>query len=106
MTTLGLVELDMSAEDEAGVVDRLDHEIPALALAGASHVVLDLGDLPFHRATADAVTPAHGELRAVGGRLVVVTTPPGARLCARVCPEMLVTATLRQAHAALALSVA
>jgi hypothetical protein len=73
------IVLDMSGEDETTVAARLDLEIPALA---------------------------HRELRAVGARLVVVTDPAGARHCTRECPEMLVAATLRQAHAALGLRAA
>jgi hypothetical protein len=101
-----LITLDMAGEDETTVALRLDQEIPALAIAGASCVVLDVGDRPLHRATVAAIALAHHELRAVGGRLVLVTNPAGARECARVCPEMIVAATLRQAHAALGLRAA
>jgi hypothetical protein len=101
MRPIELIALDLSAEDEATVLLRLDQEIPDLALAGVSHVVIDLGDLAPSRATADAVALAHRELCAVGGRLVVVTNQAGARQCARACPEMIVAATMRQAHDAL-----
>jgi hypothetical protein len=98
---VSLVTLDMAGEDETTVCARLDTQIPALTMAGARYVILDLGDCAVRRATADAVVLAHRELRAVGGRLVVVTNPDGARQCSRVCPEMIVAATVRQAQAAL-----
>jgi hypothetical protein len=90
----------MAGEDETTVSRRLDREIPALG----GYVILRLGDRPLRRATAQAIALAHRELRAVGGRLVVVTNPEGARQCARVCPDVFVAATERQAHAALGLS--
>src|SRR4051794_38871354 len=90
----------MTGEDESTICLRLDEEIPALALS-RGYVILRVGDRPLRRATADAVALAHRELRAVGGRLVVVTDQDGARQCTRVCPELLVAATERQAHAAL-----
>lgn len=101
-----LITLDMAGEDETTVALRLDHEVPALAMAGAACVVLDLGDRSLRHATAAAIALAHRELRATGGRLVVVTDPAGARHCTRECPGMLVAATLRQAHAALGLRAA
>ncbi|HEX5620971.1 MAG TPA: hypothetical protein VFX51_21290 [Solirubrobacteraceae bacterium] len=91
-----LISLDMAGEDETTIALRLDLEIPVLAMSGAACVVLDLGDRPLQRATVAAVALAHRELRAVGGRLVVVTNPAGARQCARVCPEMMVAATTRR----------
>jgi uncharacterized protein YhfF len=96
-----LITLDMAGEDEATVALRLDHEVPALAMAGTACVVLDLGDRPLRHGTAAALALAHRELRATGGRLVVVTNAAGARQCSRVCPELIVAATRRQAHAAL-----
>jgi hypothetical protein len=96
-----LITLDMAGEDESTVALRLDQEVPVIAMSGTRYVVLDLGDRTLHRATADAIALAYRELRAVGGRLVLVTNPAGARECARVCPEMTVAATRRQAHAAL-----
>lgn len=103
MRSAQVIELDMSSEDERTVRLRLDHEIPALALGGAGCVILNLGERPaLRRGTADAVALAHRELRAVGAWLVVVTNPAGARQCARVCSDVIVAATRRQAHAALA----
>jgi hypothetical protein len=96
-----LTTLDMAGEDEPTVALRLDQQIPALAASGAKWVVLDLGDRALQRSTAAAIVRAHRELRAVDGRLVVVTSPAGARACGRVCTELIVAATRRQAHAAL-----
>jgi hypothetical protein len=97
-----LTTLDMAVDDEATVASRLDHEIPALALAGSRYVVADLGDRPsVSRRTVEAVELAHRELRAMGGCLVVVGTPKAAFRCCRACPELLVAATVRQAREAL-----
>jgi hypothetical protein len=96
--------LDMAGEDDATIARRLDTEIPAAVTSGACYVLLDLGPRPaLRRATAEHVVLAHRELRAVGGRLVVVGTPRAAGECARLCPELFVAATVRQAHAALGL---
>ena len=104
MAHRGLVTLEMVTEDDQTVVLRLDQEVPALALAGTSVVVLKLGDRrELRRSTAKAVALAHRELRAVGARLVVVTDAAGARHCTRVCPDLMLAATERQAHAAVGL---
>ncbi len=101
----GLLTVDMSRDDELTVARRLDSEIPAAVLSGAGLVIVDLGPRPgLRRATAEQVVLAHREMRAVGGRLVVVCTPRAAGDCARLCPELLVAATVRQAYAALGLS--
>jgi hypothetical protein len=97
-----LTTLDMADDDEATVAQRLDQEIPVLALAGTRYVVVDLGDrASLSRRTVEAVELAHRELRAVGGRLVVVGTPKAASRCSRACPELFVAATVRQARDAL-----
>jgi hypothetical protein len=107
VTNAVLIELDMSGEDEQTVRLRLDQEIPEVAVAGVRHVILNLGERrALQRATREGVASAHRELRAVGGRLVVVTDHAGARHCTRECPDMLVAATRRQAHAALGLRAA
>ena len=104
MSTELFTTLDMAGDDEATVALRLDHETAALALAGTRYVVADLGDRPPRsRRTVDAVELAHRELRAMGGRLVVVGTPKAASRCCRACPELLVAATVRQARDALRL---
>jgi hypothetical protein len=104
MSVDALTTVDMAADDEATVTVRLDSEIPALALAGVRYVVVDLGDRPVLRwSTAEAIALAHREVRALGGRLVVVGSPKAAGRCCRVCPELLVAATARQARAALGL---
>jgi anti-anti-sigma regulatory factor len=97
-----LTTLDMRAEDEDTIAARLDHEIAALALAGARYVVVDLGDRPrLSHKTADAVALAHRELRAMGGQMVVVGTPKAAHRCAHESPGLMIAATLRQARDAL-----
>jgi hypothetical protein len=100
----GLITLDMSRDDEPTVALRLDGEVPAVVMSDVRYVILDLGERPtLRRSTADQIALAHRELRAVGGRLVVVGTQRAAHACARVCPELFVAATLRQAQAALGL---
>ena len=99
-----LSALDLSSEDPHAIERRLDAEIPALILGGSTHVVVSLGrrrDLP--RSTVDAITLAHHEMRAVGGRLVVIAEPDVAAICAQACPGLLVAATERQAQAGLGL---
>jgi hypothetical protein len=99
VTVDGFATLDMGADDEATVASRLDQEIPMLTVAGVRYVVVDLGDRPrLRRKTAEAVALGHRELRAVGGRLVVVGSDKAARRCARGCPELRVAATVRQAR--------
>jgi hypothetical protein len=100
----GLITLDMSGDDEPTVALRLDGELPAVVMSGARYVILDLGQRPaLRRSTVGEIALAHRELRAVGGRLVVVGTPRAASDCARQCPELFVAATVRQAQAALGL---
>jgi hypothetical protein len=100
----GLMTLDMSGDDEPTIALRLDGEMPAVVMSGVRHVLLDLGErAALRRSTADQIALAHRELRAVGGRLVVVGTSRAASACARVCPELFVAATVRQAQAALGL---
>jgi hypothetical protein len=99
-----LLTLDMRGADEATIALRLDGEIPAAVVSGARYVILDLGARPaLRRVTAEQVVLAHREMRAVDGRLVVVGTPRAANDCVRLCPELLVAATVRQAQAALGL---
>jgi hypothetical protein len=100
----GLVTLDMSGDDELTVARRLDQEVPAAVLSSVGVVIVDLGARStLRRSTADQIALAHRKMRALGGRLVVVGTPRAAGECARHCPELLVAATVRQAHAALGL---
>jgi hypothetical protein len=97
-----LVTLDMAGDDEATICVRLDHAIPALMTSAVRCVVLDLGERrALRRSTAEAIALAHRELRAVRGRLVVATSREAVGTCERLCPELAVAATVRQAHAVL-----
>ena len=98
--------LDMTADDDATVRQRLDDEIPALMFAAEQDVIVILGSRPgLHRATAEAIALAHRELHAARGRLVVVTDQATAARCCRRLPELIVAATLRQAERALGLGL-
>jgi hypothetical protein len=100
-----VLTLDMTADDEATIRLRLVHEVPAVVEAGARYVVLDLGARDTLRSgLTGTLAGAHRDLRAVKGRLVVVTSPHTAIECARVCPDLLLAATTRQAFAALGLA--
>ena len=102
-----LASLDMSGDDESIVRWRLDEEIPARMLSGTRYIVVALGDRPrLRRSTAAAIGLAHRELRAVRGRLVVITNQVTAGHCNRACPDLLVAASVRQAESALGLTSA
>src|SRR3954470_21913436 len=89
----------MSDDDEFTVSRRLDGEVPTALTSGMCHVIVDLGSRPgLRRSTVEQIVLAHREMRAVGGRLVVVGTPSAAVDCARRCPELLGAAAVLQAQ--------
>ena len=97
--------IDMRADDEPAIRHWLLHEVPDLIDTGVRSVVLELGDRTTVRnGVKGALADAHHTLRAVNGRLVVVTSPAIAIECARACPDLLVAATTRQALAALGIA--
>jgi hypothetical protein len=96
-----LAMLDLTADDEHAARARLDAELPGLTVSGVRFVVLDLGPrTEMRRATCAAIALAHRQLEMVGSRLAVVGTTSALRTCTRRCPELFVTATIRDALSA------